>query len=131
MLARRLTTILPAMTLAEVIETMHIYSVASLTDDRRALVTTPLCRGPAIIRSPLWNWSVGARYPCWATCRWSTTVCASWMSCRSAGVYLVEVLSQATKNASPKDALPQAINLAALAPLATRLGGSTNLPRSC
>jgi magnesium chelatase family protein len=46
MLARRLTTILPAMTLAEVIETMRIHSVAGLTGDRTALVTTRPFRAP-------------------------------------------------------------------------------------
>ena len=40
MLARRLTTILPAMTLAEAIETTRIHRVAGLTGDRTALVTT-------------------------------------------------------------------------------------------
>ena len=40
MLARRLTTILPAMTLAEALETTRIHSVAGLTGDRTALVTT-------------------------------------------------------------------------------------------
>jgi magnesium chelatase family protein len=40
MLARRLTTILPAMTLVEAIETTRIHSVAGLTGDRTALVTT-------------------------------------------------------------------------------------------
>ena len=39
MLARRLTTILPAMTLAEAIETTRIHSVAGLTGDRTVLVT--------------------------------------------------------------------------------------------
>ena len=39
MLARRLTTILPAMSLAEAIETTRIHSVAGLTDGRAALVT--------------------------------------------------------------------------------------------
>ena len=39
MLARRLTTILPAMTLAEAIETTRIHSVAGLTGDRTAWVT--------------------------------------------------------------------------------------------
>jgi len=38
MLARRLTTILPAMTLAEAIETTRIHSLAGLTGDRTALV---------------------------------------------------------------------------------------------
>jgi magnesium chelatase family protein len=46
MLARRLTTILPAMTLAEAIETTRIHRVAGLTGDRTALVTTRPCRAP-------------------------------------------------------------------------------------
>jgi magnesium chelatase family protein len=40
MLARRLTTLRPAMTLAEAVETTRIHSVAGLTGDRAALVTT-------------------------------------------------------------------------------------------
>jgi magnesium chelatase family protein len=44
MLAQRLTTILPAMTLAEAIETTRIHRVAGLTGDRTALVTTRPCR---------------------------------------------------------------------------------------
>jgi predicted ATPase with chaperone activity len=46
MLARRLTTILPAMTLTEAIETTRIHSVAGLTGDRTALVTTRPFRAP-------------------------------------------------------------------------------------
>jgi hypothetical protein len=46
MLARRLTTILPAMTLAEALETTRIHRVAGLTGDRTALVTTRPCRAP-------------------------------------------------------------------------------------
>jgi magnesium chelatase family protein len=46
MLARRLTTILPAMTLAEAIETTRIHRVAGLTGDRTALVTTRPRRAP-------------------------------------------------------------------------------------
>jgi magnesium chelatase family protein len=46
MLARRLTTILPAMTLAEAIETTRIHRVAGLTGDRTALVITRPCRAP-------------------------------------------------------------------------------------
>ena len=46
MLARRLTTILPAITLAEAIETTRIHRVAGLTGDRTALVTTRLFRAP-------------------------------------------------------------------------------------
>ena len=40
MLARRLTTILPEMTLAEAIETTRIHHVAGLTGRRPAVVTT-------------------------------------------------------------------------------------------
>ena len=40
------TTILPAMTLAEAIETARIHRVAGLTGDRTALVTTRPCRAP-------------------------------------------------------------------------------------
>jgi magnesium chelatase family protein len=46
MLARRLTTILPARTLAEAIETTRIHRVAGLTGDRTALVTARPFRGP-------------------------------------------------------------------------------------
>src|SRR5215468_10721439 len=46
MLARRLTTMLPAMTLAEAMETTRIHRVAGLTGDRTALVTTRPFRAP-------------------------------------------------------------------------------------
>jgi hypothetical protein len=39
-LARRLTTLLPAMTLAEAVETPRLHSLAGCTGDRTALVTT-------------------------------------------------------------------------------------------
>jgi magnesium chelatase family protein len=45
MLARRLTTILPALTLPEAIETTRIHRVADLTGTHRALVTTRPFRG--------------------------------------------------------------------------------------
>jgi magnesium chelatase family protein len=45
-LARQPTSRLPAMTLAEAIETSRIHSVARLTSDRTALVTTRPCRAP-------------------------------------------------------------------------------------
>ena len=46
MLARRLTTILPAMSLAEALETTRIPRVAGLTGARTALVTTRPFRAP-------------------------------------------------------------------------------------
>jgi len=46
MLARRLTTILPAMTLAKAIDTTRIHRAAGLTGDRTALVTMRPFRAP-------------------------------------------------------------------------------------
>jgi len=46
MLARRLTTILPEMTLFEAIATTRIHRVAGLTRDRTAVVTTRPFRAP-------------------------------------------------------------------------------------
>jgi hypothetical protein len=46
MLARRLTTILPTMTLAEALETTRIHRVAGRTGDRTAVVTTRPFRAP-------------------------------------------------------------------------------------
>jgi len=46
MLARRLATILPTLTLAEAIETTRIHSVMGLTGGRTALVTTRSFRAP-------------------------------------------------------------------------------------
>jgi magnesium chelatase family protein len=46
MLARRLTTILPAMTLAEALETTRIHSVAGLTGGPTALFTARTFRAP-------------------------------------------------------------------------------------
>jgi magnesium chelatase family protein len=46
MLARRLTTILPTMRLAEALETMRIHRVAGLTGARTAVVTTRPFRAP-------------------------------------------------------------------------------------
>jgi magnesium chelatase family protein len=46
MLARRLTTILPEMTLPEAIETTRIHRVAGLTSTRTAVVTTRPFRAP-------------------------------------------------------------------------------------
>ena len=44
MLARRLTTILPAMSLADALETTRMHRVAGLTGARTAVVTTRPCR---------------------------------------------------------------------------------------
>src|SRR6266508_2826461 len=47
MLARRLATILPAMSLAEALEATRIHSVAGLMSGHTAVVTTRLFRAPS------------------------------------------------------------------------------------
>jgi magnesium chelatase family protein len=46
MLARRLTTILPDLTLADALDTTRLHRVAGLTGDRTAFVTTRPFRAP-------------------------------------------------------------------------------------
>jgi magnesium chelatase family protein len=46
MLAQRLTTFLPVMSLAEAIGTTRIHRVAGRTGERTALVTARPCRAP-------------------------------------------------------------------------------------
>jgi magnesium chelatase family protein len=46
MLARRLTTLLPDLTLPEALDTTRIHRVAGLTGDHAALVTTRPCHAP-------------------------------------------------------------------------------------
>jgi Magnesium chelatase, subunit ChlI len=85
MLAHRLTTILPAMTLPEALETTRIHRVAGLTGDRTACVTTRPCRAPHHTISAV-GLIGGARCRCPARCRWRTTGCFSWTNGRSSGV---------------------------------------------
>jgi Magnesium chelatase, subunit ChlI len=56
LLARRLTTILPAMTLAEAVETTRIQRVAGLTGDRTAWVATRAYRAPLHDRRHETDW---------------------------------------------------------------------------
>jgi predicted ATPase with chaperone activity len=68
MLARRLTTILPAMTLPEAIDTTRIHRVAGRTGDRLAWVTTRPCRAPHHRISDV-GLIGGARCRCRVRCR--------------------------------------------------------------
>ena len=54
MLARRLGTILPAMTLGKALETTRIHRVAGLTGACTALVTIRPCRAPHYTISDAW-----------------------------------------------------------------------------
>jgi Magnesium chelatase, subunit ChlI len=79
MLARRLTTILPALTLAEAIETTRIHRVAGLTGGRTAVVTTRPFRAPHHTVSDV---SVigGGQLPAPGRCPWPAMASYAWMS---------------------------------------------------
>jgi len=84
MLAHRLTTILPAMTLVEAIDTTRIHRVAGLTGDRAAFVTTWPFRAPhhPISAAGLIG---GGQVPQPGEGSPAPTVCACWMSCQRSG----------------------------------------------
>jgi hypothetical protein len=110
MLARRLTTILPAMTLAEAIETTRIHRVAGLTGNRTALVTTRPCRAP---HHPLSDPGlIGG---------WPTMVCASWMNARSSGAMTSRSGANRSRRASQIYNLAGVLDLNAFVWLAIRV----------
>jgi hypothetical protein len=84
MLARRLTTILPDMTLAQAIDTTRIYRVAGLTGRRTAVITAWPFRTPTS-PWPLWGWWGAAKCRCRARCRWRTMGSSASMNSQSSG----------------------------------------------
>jgi magnesium chelatase family protein len=76
MLARRLTTILPNLTLAEAIDTPRIPRVAGRTGRRTAVVTTRPCRAP---HQPMADGGLigGGRCPGRARRRGQTMACSA------------------------------------------------------
>jgi len=62
MLARRLTTMRPAMTLAEALETTRLHRVAGLTGARPAVITARPCRAPPQTISAV-GWIGGGHIP--------------------------------------------------------------------
>jgi energy-coupling factor transporter ATP-binding protein EcfA2 len=120
MLARRLTTILPAMTLAEAIETTRIHSVADRTGDRTACVTTRPFRAPHHTISGV-GLIGGGQIPCPGRCRWRTTVCSSWMKGPSAAAMSLECYASPSRRVSQAYNLPHVIDLVVLAALTARV----------
>ena len=99
MMARRLTTIVPAMTLAEAIETTRIHRVAGLTGDHTALVTTRpfrvphhtisdvgLIGGNFVKTGPYLSWPQAFSYPCMVRLGTFFTNSSVGRHCRRAGV---------------------------------------------
>jgi Magnesium chelatase, subunit ChlI len=79
MLARRLSTLLPAMHLAQAIEITRIHRVTGLTVDRTALVTTRLCRAPHHTISDV-GLIGGGQVPMPGKVSLPTTASSSWMN---------------------------------------------------
>jgi len=79
MLARRLVTILPAMSLAEALETTRIHGVAGLTSRRIAVVTARPFWGP---HHPIAEVGMigGTSGPCRGRSRWRIIASWCWMS---------------------------------------------------
>jgi hypothetical protein len=77
MLARRLPTILRAMTLADAIDTTRIHRVAGRTGARTAWVTTRPFRAPHHTIADAGRIG-GGQMPTPAKCPSRTTACASW-----------------------------------------------------
>ena len=82
MLAKRLPSILPPLTLQEALETTKIHSVAGKLGTRRGLLRS----GPSARRTTpfrMWRWWAAAAIRSRAKSRSRTTACCFWTSCRS------------------------------------------------
>jgi hypothetical protein len=83
MLPRRLPTILPAMTLADAIDTTCLHRVAARTGERTAFATTHPCRAPHHTISHV-GLIGGGHLPTPGEGARAPTAGAAWMNCRSA-----------------------------------------------
>src|SRR4029450_771251 len=128
MLARRLTTIVPAMTLAEALETTRIHRVAGLTGDRTAWVKTRPCRAPhhTISDAALIGGTTGR---CRGTCRGPTMVCSSWMHGPSAAAMSWRSCANRSRRVSYTYNFTGVLNLHAFVALASRLMTSVGSDR--
>ena len=95
MLAKRLPTILPDLTLAEALETTKIHSVVGI------LTVRPSSRrdrfAPRIIRFPTPGSSAVARCPNPAKYRWPTTACCSWTNSLSSSATFWKLCASRSK----------------------------------
>jgi hypothetical protein len=124
MLARRLTTILPAMTLAEAIETTRIHRVGGLTGARTAWVTTRRFRAPHHTISDV-GLIGGGTCRCRATCPWPTMACASWMHGPSSAATSWRSCGNRSRTASSIYNLASVLDVAGLALLVDHVHGGT------
>jgi hypothetical protein len=117
MLACRLTTILPAITLAEALETTIIHRVAGRTGARTAVVTTRPCRAPHHTIAAV-GLIGAARYPCREQCRGRTTASSCRMNGRSAAATCSKCCASPSRMASHLSNRSGALDLVTLAALA-------------
>jgi hypothetical protein len=125
MLARRLTTIRPAMTLAEAVETTHLYHVAGLTGGRTALVTTRQCRAPhhTVADAGL----IGRRQvPTPGRCLSRPAGCAVWGHCPRAAATSWRAGGNRSRMVSYTYNLAGVLSLVALAAIAGRFQDATD-----
>jgi hypothetical protein len=120
MLARRLTTILPAVTFPEALDTTRLHRVAGLTGDRTTLVTTRPCRAPHHT-APMWGGSAAVRSRGRARDRGRTLACAFWMHGPSAHATSWTCCGSHLRRVFYKYNLPHVLNFKAVTDLALRV----------
>ncbi|HSF30601.1 MAG TPA: ATP-binding protein [Candidatus Tectomicrobia bacterium] len=124
MLARRLTTILPEMTLAQAIETTRIHPVAGRTGDRTAVVTTRPYRAPHHTISDVWLIG-GGQVPLpgdVSRAHHGGLLLDELRACRR---HVLEVLRQPLRTASDRYNLASVLDFAGLAVLVEQVHGGT------
>jgi Magnesium chelatase, subunit ChlI len=120
MLARRLTTILPDMTLAEAIETMRNHRVAGCSGDRTAVVTTRPFWAPHHTISDV-GLIGGGQVPRPGEVSLAHHGCCFWMSYRRAGGMSSRSCANPSRTASLKNHVPYSVDPHQLVTLAMRV----------
>jgi hypothetical protein len=130
MLARCLTTILPAMTVPEDLETTRIHSVTGLTGGRTALVTARPCRAPHHTISDL-GLIGGEQVPILGEVSLAHDGILFLDELPEFRRHVLEVMRQPLEEGSQEYNLPHIIDLTALAMLAERLNPPRDVRRTC
>jgi hypothetical protein len=109
-LARRLTTTLPAMRLTEALETTRMHRVTGLTGARTAFVTTRPCRAPP--HTIAVGGLIGAaRCRGRGRCRWRTMAFCTWMNCRSSAATSWRFCANRLRKVSQEYNFPRVLDL--------------------
>jgi len=124
MLARRLATLLPAMTLAEARETIRIPRGADLTGGRRAFVTTRPCRAPHHTISEGGLIGGGPR-PLPGRCPWRPMASGLWMRCPRANAMSSKSCANRSRRVSSHNHCAHISDFRALAALVEHVKAAT------